>query len=223
MSLVTEASAPLHRVLIAVPCGEQVAAGFAQDLANLVGYTTFVQPRWAVDLFFCKGTYLPRARNTLVNEALNRQATHILWLDADMRFPKDTLLHLLAHGRSIVGANYPTRQPPILPTAHDMHGDYLFGTAEQLIDAKACGFGCLLTDTGVFREMEKPWFAVGYNAGQDDYASEDTYFCLKAKQLEHHILIDPVLSEKVRHVGSLDFTMEHARMTRDAAKAHQET
>ena len=44
--------------------------------------------------------------------ALAVDATHILWLDSDMRFPADTLGRLLARNRDIVGANYCARRFP---------------------------------------------------------------------------------------------------------------
>src|SRR3990167_8425824 len=43
-ALLDEHGTPKLKVLIAVPCGDQVAAGFAQDLALLIGFTTFAKP-----------------------------------------------------------------------------------------------------------------------------------------------------------------------------------
>ena len=221
--LLNESGEKIAKVLVCVPCGDQCASGFAQDLALMMAYTQFVKPDMSVGLYFLKGTYLPRARATLVAKAIERTDTHILWLDSDMRFPKDTLLRLLAHDRPIVAANYATRQAPILPTMKDMEHSYLFDRPEQLIPVSSAGMGCMLTAVDVFLKMEKPYFAIGYNKAMDDYASEDTFFGERAKKLGYDILIDPALSEVVRHVGTLEFEMAHARMTRDAALAQQQT
>ena len=221
--LVNEAGEKQYKVMIAVPCGDQCASGFAQDLALLMGYTQFVKPEMEVGLYFLKGTYLPRARAALVAKALERNDTHILWLDSDMRFPKDTLLRLLGHDRSIVAANYATRQAPILPTMKDADKAYLFDQPEHLIPVSSAGMGCMLTATDVFRGMDKPYFAIGYNKDVDDYASEDTFFGMKAQKGGYQILVDPQLSEVVRHVGAMEFEMAHTRMTRDAALAQQQT
>lgn len=220
-TLVDETGEKQYKVIVGVPCGAQVASGFAQDLALMQSYTTFVKPEMDVGLYFVQGTYLPRARATLVNKAIELAATHILWLDSDMRFPKDTLLRLLAHNVQIVGANYATRQAPILPTMQDKDKALLFDAPDRVIPVSTCGFGCLLTEVDVFRSMDKPYFAYGYNREQDDYASEDAFFCVKAQKAGYQICVDPQLSEVVRHVGSFDYTMAHTRMTRDAALAQQ--
>lgn len=210
-----------YRVLVAVPCGDLVRAEFAQDLALMMGYTTFVRPQMEVLLYFLRGTYLVRARAGLVQVALDKACTHILWLDADMRFPKDTLLRLLGHEVSIVAANYPTRVAPILPTALDMAYQPVF-EAEGLTDVRACGMGVMLTATAVFTDIGKPWFAVGYSKAQDDYSSEDTYFCERARLAGYRILVDSALSEQVAHLGEFAYRMPHALMTLEAAQAQKE-
>lgn len=218
MSLVTEGGRKIEKVLIAVPCGDQVAAGFAQDLATLYAYTTYARPDTELSLYFLRGTYLPRARAGLAQTAVDKCASHIMWLDADMRFPKDTLIRLLGQDRPIIAANYATRVAPIIPTA--VGGDrreVFVHTPGELMDVEYCGMGCMLTEVQVFLDIGKPWFAVGYSEKADDYAGEDVFFCQKARKHGHRIFVDPVLSEQVRHVGSMDYTMEHARMTLAAA------
>lgn len=216
--LVNAQGESLPKVLIAVPCGTEVKADFARDLALLVGYTTYVRPNMELPLFFVKGTYLPRARAALVDEALTRGCTHILWLDSDMRFPKDTLVHLLGHEKPVVAANYPTRQAPILPTALDMEGVPVF-QGEGLTPVRTCGMGVMLTATEVFQKIGKPYFALGYNKQADDYAGEDTYFCEMARRAGYEVLIDHALSEVVSHHGEFAYQMPHARMTLEAAQA----
>lgn len=210
IALVNATGEPQYRVLVAVPCSDMVHADFAQCLALMLAYTTLQRPQMELPLFFCKGTYLPRARAALVNEALAKSCTHILWLDADMRFPKDTLLHLLGRKEPIVAANYPTRQMPILPTATDVTGFPVY-EGEGLVEAKACGMGVMLTDVTVFQSIGKPYFALGYNRTQDDYAGEDVFFCEAARKAGFRVLVDGDLSEHVEHCGGLRYTMQHAR------------
>jgi hypothetical protein len=207
------------RVMIGVPCGgEDVKADFAMSLALMMSYTTYVRPDIELPLFLVKGTYLPRARAALVNAALEQSCSHILWVDADMRFPKDALVRLLSHGVPVVAANYPTRQMPIEPTARDMQNQPVF-VGEGLVDVRACGMGLMLTDVDVFRAIGKPYFALGYNKTTDDYAGEDTYFCERARVHGYRVQVDMPLSEHVEHCGGLRYTMAHARLTLDAAPA----
>ena len=205
-----------YRVLVAVPCGDDVKAGFAQDLALMLAYTTFVRPQMEVHLAFLRGTYLPRARAGLVKYAEDRTATHILWLDSDMRFPKDTLLRLLGHEKHVVAANYPMRTPPIIPTVVDEQHQPVF-ESEDLTEQRTCGMGVMLTSMEVFQKIGKPYFAVGYSRAADDYSGEDTFFCERARAAGYAIWIDGPLSEEVQHLGEFAFEMDHARMTREAA------
>lgn len=206
------------KVLVAVPCGEMVHADFAYDLAAMVGYTQFAQPDWTLMLYHVKGTYLPRARATLANVALEQGCSHILWLDSDMRFPKDTLVRLLGHGQAIVAANYPTRQPPFLPTAMDNDYQPVF-EGEGVTDVRVCGMGVMLTTTDVFRKIGKPYFALGYNKKQDDYAGEDAFFCEAARKEGLRIQIDWALTAEVSHCGGYTFDMRHALATMNALGA----
>lgn len=219
MTVLDATGTPHVKVLVAVPSGAHVHAGFAQDLALLMGYTTFVRPEMEVALAFVQGTYLPRARASLVQYALDRDCTHILWLDSDMRFPKDALLRLLAHGVDLVAANYAMRQAPILPTAEDEQGP-LFDPAEGLVPVTTCGMGVMLTAIGVFHAIGKPWFALGYSRAADDYSGEDTYLCTRARACGFTVWVDGALSEHVEHLGGFAYQMGHARMTRDAARDH---
>jgi hypothetical protein len=104
------------RVMIATPCTDMVKAGFALDLAMLYGLTcSYGDVDCAV--MQNKGTIIPQQRATLVDAAQRFNASHILWLDSDMRFPKDTLFRLMKHEKPIVAANYARRRHPALPTA----------------------------------------------------------------------------------------------------------
>lgn len=214
--LVSASGEKQYKILIAVPSGDFVHALFAYDLAMLVGYTQMMRPEMPVHLSILRGTYLPRARATLVEHAASVQATHILWLDSDMRFPKDALIRLLVHDQPIVGCNYPTRIPPILPTALTEDRQPMF-RAEGVVDASLIGMGCLLTAMEVFETMGKPYFALGYSREADDYSGEDTFFCQKAKQAGFDVLVDGDLSEDIQHLGTYPFAMPHARMTESAA------
>ena len=158
MTLVSASGVTLYKVLVAVPCGEMVHARFAQDLALMLSYTTYTRPEMEVHLALVQGTYLPRARAALVEHAMERQATHILWLDSDMRFPKDTLFRLLRHEKSVVAANYSTRQPPILPITTMEDGAHLFDHGLDVVE------DCLLvqhTDVVRLQKRVDDQFPVG--------------------------------------------------------------
>ena len=204
------------RVAICIPCGDHVCASFALDLAKLVGHAT----RTGVEtvLLQAKGTLLPQQRAGLVSAAMAADATHLLWLDSDMRFPKDALERLLAHDVPIVAANYPMRRHPILPVAQRNRDGHLFtGPYDSgLVPVDSCGMGVMLVQMAVFQALPKPWFILGYNRAEDGYVGEDYYFCQQARAKGFPIAVDQYLSREVQHLGELAYTHAHAEQTRQA-------
>ncbi len=80
-------------IIIATPTRDTVTAGFAADLARL--------SRRHPDLKFLAalGIYIANLRNYCVNFAQQVGASHLLFVDSDMRFPEDALDRLLAAPR----------------------------------------------------------------------------------------------------------------------------
>lgn len=204
----------LVRVAICLPCQDVVNAGFALDLARLVGH---IPEGVEYTLIQNRGTIIPQQRATLVSAAQQSGATHVLWIDSDMRFPNDALGRLLAHAEPIVAANYSTRRAPILPTAEHRELGMLFTQADSdgLADVSHCGMGLMLVQMAVFEKMPQPWFALGFNPKDQTYIGEDFFFCRRAREHGFATLIDQSLSREVRHAGEMEFRYEHANLTRD--------
>lgn len=206
------------RVAIATPCTDQVQAGYTYDLARLVATIAKVRPDIDVTIHQNRGTIIPQQRATLVMSAREAKATHLLWIDSDMRFPPDTLFRLMEHGVPIVAANYTTRRAPFLPTAEHRDLGYLFTPpeADGLATVTHCGMGLMLVDMTVFETIKPPHFAIGYSQRDGEYSGEDFFFCHKAREAGFAIYIDQELSQAVRHAGQMEYTNEHAIVTRDA-------
>lgn len=206
------------RIAICTPCQDQVSAGYAMDLAKLVGLTLRERPDVDLVLFQVRGSILPSQRMQLVRLALAGEADAILWIDSDHRFPKDALLRLLEHGKPIVAANYATRRPPILPVAEDAERGRLFTDSESggLVDVTHAGMGLMLVQCGVYRAIPEPWFALGFSKSEGEYLGEDVFFCRRAKEAGFPTLVDQDVSKDVKHVGEMEFTHRHTAITRDA-------
>ena len=205
------------RVMIAVPSQDFCAVGFAHDLARLTGFMGSTRPDVQVYLFTSRGTLIPQQRTQLVKNALEIDATHIFWLDSDMRFPMDALSRLLAHDAPIVAANYSTRRPPITPTAAqglNQH-EYTDEASTGLVEVVRCGMGCMLTKVEIFRTIDAPWFALGYIPQLNDFVGEDVFFCQKAKFKGFPTLIDHDLSKQVIHLGEFPYQYSHTLIGRD--------
>lgn len=192
------------RLAIAVPALSNVPAVFANDLALLYAETRAALPM--VTLATMVGTFVHQAREKLLHDVIALWgATHILWLDADMTFPPDTALRLLAHDRDVVAANYVTRVSPSRPTAKRD------GQCVSSIDATGLeavdhvGMGVFLMKASVVADIPSPRF--WYSTPTE---TEDVYFCRLLGAAGHTILIDHDLSRDVGHVGQ--YTYREARV-----------
>jgi hypothetical protein len=172
-----------------------VQGSFAFDLVQLV--------KNSPETFFVvsQGTLLPNQRTELVRQSIAAHASHILFIDSDMRFPADGLDRLLANGQDIIGANCKHRQADKwtagVATLKDSKG---IEQVEQI------GFGFTLIRVEVFIKMPQPWFATPYD-GQK-FVGEDIFFCAKAEDAGHEIYIDHDLSKEIQHTGNKDFGVD---------------
>ena len=208
------------KIAICLPTRDMVHAGFAFDLANMVGNFT-ASGKGQVNILHSNGTLIADQRVDLANMALTQGADWLLWLDTDMRFPKDALSRLLAHEKPIVGCNYSQRVVPPKPTAHNAVGNGEFSNVWTNPDSTGLeqvdflGFGCILTKADVFKKMEKPWFHLGYSTKNYKFIGEDVYFCLNAAKAGFPVLLDHDLSKEIGHIGSFEFRHEHTYIVAD--------
>ena len=209
---------------ILIPTRDFVNSGFSYDLARLVGFTVGTTPHKVV-LYTSSGTLLSAQRQDLAKSAIEAGCTHTLWLDSDMRFPKDTIVRLLEHDTGIVCANYAKRRFPTEPIAvrknttdedaKTIQRVYTEPQSTGLVDVDYCGMGVMLVKAEVYKTMEYPWFAIPWVPNAQDYMGEDVWFCRRAAENGTKTYIDQDLSKEVHHIGSFEFKHEHTLMCRD--------
>jgi len=209
---------PLN-VLICVPCHGACSAGFAWSLARAMSHFAMLpyDGEKKVDVTFVRSSNLPEARARLVARAYELEASHILWLDSDMKFPADTISRLLNHNLAVVAANYPTKEIEARPTAYADDEDYVGPVwsgerAEGLQRVAHAGMGVMLTDMAVFDHLSLPFFAFEPQ-GPDfvRHVGEDVYFCRKLGAAGIAVHVDHDLSKQVAHIGEFEFTNFLAR------------
>jgi len=206
-------------VLICVPCHGACGPGFAWSLARAM--TQFAALPYDgeknVDVTFIRSSNLPEARARLVARAYELEASHILWLDSDMKFPADTISRLINHNLAVVAANYPTKEIQARPTAYVDEEDYVgpVWSGEKATGLQAvahCGMGVMLSDMRVFDVLNLPFFA--FEPQGPDFVrhlGEDVYFCRKLGEAGIQVHIDHDLSKQVAHVGEFEYTNFLAR------------
>lgn len=187
------------KVLIAVPCMDQVPAQFAQSLSTLdkVG---------ECGIAFQISSLIYTSRNKLAMLAIEKECDYVLWLDSDMVFPRDTLKRLLENkdkGDIITGMYFRRVEPyhPCLFSKLEVNDNG--GKTEEvekipnrLFEVEGCGFGCVLTPVNIFIDMLSKY---GDMFSPISSVGEDLSFCWRARELGYKIVCDP--SIPLGHVG----------------------
>ena len=158
----------------------------------------FLMPEGAIPSI----TAMSAIRNSLVAQALECGATHLLQMDTDQDYPLDTIPRLLTHvrnGLDIVTAKVHRRYPPfdslmmrrnpdveILPNGRRPYVTLTIAEwlDKGLVEVDATGTGCMLVNLDVFEKLEYPWF---------DSDAEDIGFCEKAKEAGYKVMVDTSL------------------------------
>ena len=159
-----------------------------------------------------KGSILPRSRMKLVKAAIDQDCTHILFIDTDQTFPKDTLHRLLQHGKDVVGCNIATKQIPASPTAR-ARGSAIDGfpvftdpDSPALEKVWRLGTGIMLIDVRVFKKIGLGVFEVRWVEEIQDYRGEDWHMCEAMERAGFDIWVDHKLSDEIGHVGDYEYT-----------------
>lgn len=190
------------KIAICVPTRDVVHAGFAKCLANLTSSLT--KDNIDYEILINLGSVIPQQRNTLVDYALQLNATHLLWLDSDMHFPHKMVQKFIKHNKDIVAATYSTRVKPQRSVAFlDQNNlDLRLAKHSGLHKVFAVGMGCMLVKKHVFENIPKPWFQYIWNEDTQDLSGEDIYFCKQATDTGFDIWIDCDVSQYVAHYGT---------------------
>jgi len=163
-------------------------------------------------LFNRKSSIIHSLRHSLVVDAIEWGATHILFVDSDQTFPADVVQRLAAHDKLVVGANIVTKQFPatFCATGLDGHRVKTTPSSEGLEEVKVCGTGVMLISTKVFAELEPPYFLMPYEESTRTFMGEDVYFSKLLRDAGIPIYIDHDISKVIGHIGQMEYMFSHA-------------
>lgn len=167
-----------------------------------------------------------RGRNTCVAHFLASDATHLLFIDADIGFSAGAALRLLAHRREVVGATYakkslgepdfaviPLPEVPVrdggLVEVHSLPTGFLL-LSRDAIQRMVGAYGAATRYRIHPSEASGPWsdnlFAL-FDCERDDaslsYFSEDYTFCQRWRRLGGQCWLDPHIL--LEHHGTARF------------------
>lgn len=190
----------MNKVLIAVPTAEYARQAIFYDFFNMME-----KPIGTI-ITFAHGQSPARNRNLMIQQALDHDCTHVLFLDDDLAFEPDLLTRLLTHDVDLVSGIYFMRSFPHNPIIFDnMMPDgkcsarFLHEGDSGLIPVVATGLGCLLINTRVFRTMEEPWIRMGEL--EKDHWCDDIGFYYRARYHGFKAYCD--LDVKVGHMATV--------------------
>lgn len=137
-------------------------------------------------------------RNLLCQHFLEqRKEPYLLFLDHDMMYPGDLLVHVGGYREPIVSGTYFIRDfDRPLPVAYEFRADgkhlrYLIKEVYEWTEEEARGLhqvdvvgaGCLAIRRDVLAAMKGDWF-------QGSIGAEDVYFCRRARELGFPVYLD---------------------------------
>ncbi len=193
------------KVLIAMCCGDMVHSDFTFSLAQMYGYSLSQGITCGINIV--KSSLIEVSRNIAVDQMLENNCSHILFIDSDMAFGTQALQRLLSHKVPIVGVTYSTRMPKFMLT-HKNHDDTrTLSQQTGTYEVKGLGGGLLLVERRVFEAFKRPWFQMDWLDNKTIHG-EDLFFCEHARAAGFHTLLDVDLSRNVRHCGQHFYSIE---------------
>ena len=204
------------RFAICIPARGQMEVQTAFDLAAMVGYMCKTTEH-DLDIYTAAGTLIFDQRNKLVHTAIDAKCDYIVFIDADMRFPKDTITRLLAHDKDIIGVNATTRSEPVKPTAKNLrieedgsctwlpiYSNVMTGISQ----ADGIGCGVMMIKAEVIAKLEEPYFYFE-QLPDNKILGEDIYFCVKARDAGITTWVDHELSMEIKHIGQYTYSWDN--------------
>jgi SAM-dependent methyltransferase len=188
-------------IFIGMPCYGTVAPEVLEDFARFTFNCGRRMPEYDFKLGIRTKSEQFRARNVIVDGAVETNADYLLMLDDDMIIDinrnqgpagagYDFLPRLLAHDKDIIGALYYQRAGECRPVLMKEvgSGGYRFLRDDEITgglqQVDVAGGGCLLVKMRVFDKVKPPYFEPEFKFGTD------IQLCRKAKDLGFEIWAD---------------------------------
>ena len=207
---------------IGIPCyGGMVSE---PTMTSFIRFTLLAQQaglNWSLDTMVNE-SLVTRARNNLMAKMMtNKQATHFMFIDADIRFQPESILQMIAYDKEVIGGLYPKKALPVnyvinLKPQTKIQGDIFtvdtMGTGfllfkrsvyEQLIAAHPeCKY---VDDVGLGKQYEPMMYSI-FDCKIDErghYLSEYWLFCRRWQELGGEIWAHSKVL--LNHVGHYEY------------------
>lgn len=200
------------RVLVSMPSSQSIPIYTTKSLME------WQRVRKYPSIFQFKiDTYIDKARNEAVWEAVAHKATHLMFIDSDMSFPSNGVDHLIEQEKDIIGGLYYGRLLPKPMAFHQNQDKTVVNLDPEKekgnVEVDFVGTGFMLINMKVFQFLEPPFFKITYDGAEFGMTEnnktspafgEDVYFCLKAKKHGFKVWCNTDLD--LGHIGPKIFT-----------------
>lgn len=205
---------PDAKVAVCVPSGGEWKSGTAVSAIMLV--TDFMQygvpglRSRTVHVNSTESSMLVANRHNSVKVTLKTGASHLLFIDSDMRFPPWALRRLMSHNLPIVAANCTRRAFPVTGTALDFDGkDVVSKGKTGLEKVRQVGGAFMLIRRDVLEKLKPPLFLMDWVPEMDGYCGEDIYFSQLVQAAGYDMWVDHDLSNYIGHIGNFTYGHGH--------------
>ena len=201
------------RLTIAIPSAGTVVMPFSYSLATMLSYTavnkvrTLPEANIEIDLQIVESSNWIENREQLVENVIERNRTHLMFVDDDMSWEPQALEVLLGRRQQIVCTNYLIKtgdyQTNPLYVAVDLNDKRVPVTEHStgIQPIAYSGFGLSVFDVDVFRKVPFPRFLPDADLEKRKYTTEDNPFYRKAREAGFTVYLDHDASKLVSHHG----------------------
>jgi hypothetical protein len=207
---------------IGIPCyGGMVSEPTMTSFLRFTLLASQAKLNWSLDTMVNE-SLVTRARNNLMAKMMtNKDATHFMFIDADIRFQPESILQMLAYEKEVIGGLYPKKALPVnyvinLKPETKIQGDIFtvdtMGTGfllfkrnvyEKLIEAHP--ETKYVDDVGLGKQYEPMMYSI-FDCKIDErghYLSEDWLFCRRWQELGGEIWAHSKVL--LNHVGHYEY------------------
>lgn len=199
------------RLVVAVPSSGRNDFGFTYSLATLIGaLSQGVRSRpdceFTLSLDGQVSSCIHSNRELLVRRAIDRDATHLLFLDDDMSFHPEAVNLLFSRRHPVVACNYLIKHedkddPQFVAVAPCGRRIVTREASTGLQEIAYSGFGVSLFEVRVFKGTPQPWFLPEFVAEASSYTTEDNPCYRRIREAGFPCYIDHDASKMVEHCG----------------------
>jgi FkbM family methyltransferase len=211
----------VKKILVAIPTAKYIEVETFKSLWDLE-----VPKGYELDFRYSFGYTISQIRNLIAEWA--KDYDYLLSVDSDIVMPKDALIKMIAADKDIISGLYIQR----IPNTHtlEVYMDTPNGGCTNIpydlirdrgvVEIAACGMGCALIKSEVFRKLPYPHFFYKEALTIRDTVSEDVYFCMKARQHGFVVWADSTII--CDHKGSMFFRVHQEQKTHLQKVAEQD-